>query len=257
MFDELETLTRKTRLFAKYGRREIPPEGLSSTQVDELMAAQGVTHLPEDYRTFLKAFGKQAGAYAEDLKVFPHGPQYKDWLQEGLADEGVVWPLEGAFVLGHHGGYTFWWLHDAAGERPFVLYWTEGWPEPRPLARDFAGFLAIVDRDGDRLMRDDLEQILGRSIRVSPPGAVDAELDHQWAAARTTPISSASPAPVTIYWEPPHRWLTPPTGPVPEIPDVHEWMADVEQRRDEEAVSHPPEMTPHDVEEANQLWPLP
>ncbi len=255
MISELDVLARKSRFVAKYIRREAAPSGITSAQIDELMSAQGLQRLPEDYRTFLGSLGREAGAYAAILEVFPYGPEYKQYLANNLQVFGVEWPLEGSFVLGHQGGYVYWWLHNAAGDRPFVLRWTEGTPEPEPLARDFAGFVRMLVRDGDRLFQQQLEELLRRPIHIPADRPSGGNLERLWAAERLLPVRTDNPEPVTVQWEAPDRRSAPPSGPVPPIPSVSEWMAEGARQRAADARYWPPELSAADRDEAEQLWP--
>ncbi|MCP3879366.1 MAG: SMI1/KNR4 family protein [Sulfitobacter sp.] len=256
MYLELETLVRKANFLAKFMPGEGPPEGLTDAEVEELRAAQGSAALPEEYREFLKVFGRRGSQYTQDLRAFPDGPSFKEWLREGLAEAGVDFSLAGAFVLGHHGGYTFWWLHDAAGPRPFVLIWTESWAEPRPIARDFRSFLALIDRDGDRLLSFDIEAVTGRKIRVPDPSPLDPAVEREWAIVKSNEVVPEEYPTTRVEWKVADGLAAPMGRGVPSEKDVRAWMAEVANRRSKDAEHRPPVLTQEDIEEANELWPL-
>jgi len=128
-------------------------------EVDEIRVSLGVNKLPEQYESFLKIMGRQAGTLLPGTDFFfPSIVELMDEARELLVlNNGNPLMRPGSLIIGMHGGYQLYWLEPGEPSGAVCFYSEVG----NTVKQNFPSLLDFLVYEAER----ELELRLKRATR--------------------------------------------------------------------------------------------
>lgn len=120
--------------------------GCSDAEIEALMVAQRVDHLPDLYVQLLKAAGQSLGGVflGENVSISRLYACKDEFLEEELSIPGLEVPKD-IFVFKNHQGYIWWFFRTNDCENDSAVYgWGEFDPGFRKFGDSFAEYLSAA-----------------------------------------------------------------------------------------------------------------